>query len=329
MIQYGRNRRSIRLEKAYKSKIDDVIKFVWRSNITGYVFESVDLGIGERGRNERRVQCISVQSGCPVGCRFCGTGKHFLGNLTSDEMIEQVIQMNEYYAELKPSESDLYQIMFMSMGEPALNYKRVHEAIERLKVEYPYHQPLISTVGIRNRAFYDWLEMGKQIDLGLQFSVHASRNEHRDGLIPLKRKNSLEEISEIGKRWSETTGTQAYISYCLINGENDGVDDMTRLMRLFPRKCFHISLSWMNPHPLNEYRSPSLERFRMLENILKESGYDASIFKSAGLDIGGGCGQLLFIQEELKRLSDKRMAKRAAHSLTQKTLVKLSREPQC
>ena len=29
---------------------------------------------------ERTVMCVSVQSGCPVGCVFCGTGKKFIRN---------------------------------------------------------------------------------------------------------------------------------------------------------------------------------------------------------------------------------------------------------
>lgn len=314
MVGDAKNQRPIRLEKTYISKTDDVIKFVWRSNITGYVFESVDLGIGKGGRGERRVQCISVQSGCPVGCRFCGTGNYFLGNLTSEEIVDQVIQMNEYYAELEPSQSDLYQIMFMSMGEPAFNCRNVHKATEELKMFYPYHQPLISTVGITNKAFYDWLEIGEEVNLGLQFSVHASTNEHRDELIPFKRKDTLEEISEKGRKWAKTTERQTYISYCLINGKNDSVDDMKRLMRLFPKEYFHISLSLMNIHPLNKYYSPPLGRFKVLENILKSNGYDASIFESAGLDVGGGCGQLLFIQEELRKSSEARKAKRSTAS---------------
>ena len=39
---------------------------------------------------ERTVLCVSTQCGCPVGCTFCATGKRFVRNLTSDEIIEQV-----------------------------------------------------------------------------------------------------------------------------------------------------------------------------------------------------------------------------------------------
>ena len=39
---------------------------------------------------ERTVICCSTQSGCPVGCRFCGAGDAFVRSLTGDEIVAQV-----------------------------------------------------------------------------------------------------------------------------------------------------------------------------------------------------------------------------------------------
>ena len=38
---------------------------------------------------DRTVICCSVMSGCPVGCTFCGTGRQFIRNLTSKEIVYQ------------------------------------------------------------------------------------------------------------------------------------------------------------------------------------------------------------------------------------------------
>ena len=38
----------------------------------------------------RTVICCSTQSGCPVGCRFCGAGDAFVRSLTTEEIIDQV-----------------------------------------------------------------------------------------------------------------------------------------------------------------------------------------------------------------------------------------------
>jgi 23S rRNA (adenine2503-C2)-methyltransferase len=40
---------------------------------------------------ERTVICISTQSGCPVGCRFCGAGDAFVRSLTADEIVDQAM----------------------------------------------------------------------------------------------------------------------------------------------------------------------------------------------------------------------------------------------
>ena len=37
--------------------------------------------------NIRTVICCSTQSGCPVGCRFCGAGDNFVRSLTADEIV--------------------------------------------------------------------------------------------------------------------------------------------------------------------------------------------------------------------------------------------------
>lgn len=69
---------------------------------------------------ERTVMCISTQTGCPMGCSFCGTGKFFGRNLTAEEIINQVEFMVWRY-NLNLNKTKRVQIMFMSMGEPLLN----------------------------------------------------------------------------------------------------------------------------------------------------------------------------------------------------------------
>ena len=63
-------------------------------NVCKYIFQKED-AIAEAvlykygSYEDRTVLCVSVQSGCPVGCSFCGTGSTFVRNLTSQEIVEQ------------------------------------------------------------------------------------------------------------------------------------------------------------------------------------------------------------------------------------------------
>ena len=136
----------------------------------------------------RTVICCSTQCGCPVGCSFCGTGKFFIRNLTWEEICEQVNTVLSTI-DCETSEIKKFQIMFMSMGEPFLNYKNLETAIIVLHQKYPNAQLLISTsapITMRNH-FDEFITLSQDIDkVGLQFSVHESLDENRKRLIPSK-----------------------------------------------------------------------------------------------------------------------------------------------
>ncbi|MCG2717565.1 MAG: radical SAM protein, partial [Nanoarchaeota archaeon] len=251
------------------------------------------------GRKDRWTLCVSVQSGCPVGCKFCGTGKRFIRNLTEEEIVEQVKQSVAQY-DMDPSESKWFQVMFMSMGEPALNYKNVNNAVRKIKKLYPNCQPLISTIGFKNEAVDEWIKLGSEINLGLQFSVHSIEDKGRDELIPVKQKYNIKEIRDAGIKWYMNTGRLAYLNFCIVKGENDSEDTIKKIIHAFPKDFFHVTLSWVNPNSCTQMTSPDMKRFDDFKKMLEKEGYDVSVFKSAGIDIGGGCGQLYYVQEALE-----------------------------
>ena len=99
---------------------------------------------------ERTVICCSTQSGCPVGCRFCGAGDFFVRNLTAEEIASQpihLLDMVEDETGTKATDIASLQIMFMSMGEPMLNQSRLVEALGILRLKYPNAALLVSTSG--------------------------------------------------------------------------------------------------------------------------------------------------------------------------------------
>lgn len=65
------------------------------TNVSKFVFEGDDIAVESvlyryNSYKDRTVICCSTQCGCPVGCSFCGTGKFFVRNLTSEEIVEQI-----------------------------------------------------------------------------------------------------------------------------------------------------------------------------------------------------------------------------------------------
>lgn len=255
---------------------------------------------------KRTVICCSVQSGCPVGCTFCGTGKNFLKNLSSDEIIEQVDVVLESKGINKfTNKIEKFQIMFMSMGEPFLNYSSLKATIIKLNEKYPNAELLVSTVGIKNdKNFMDFVNLSKAIDkIGLQFSIHKSTDDERDKLIPYKNKLNLREIRDMGLIWSTATGRNTFLNYC-IDETNSSDTDAENLMNLFSPVFFNFTFSVIceADETMQNATCKNLDLINGFKEKFMQEGYNTRVFDPAGQDdIGGGCGQLWKVQEFLKK----------------------------
>lgn len=279
-------------------------------NVWKYVFTEEDM-IAEavlykyNDFYKRTVICCSTMSGCPVGCRFCGTGNRFIRNLTSAEIVEQIqtVLIDKQITDVD-SKGERFQIMFMSMGEPLLNWGEVEGAIKELHINYPNAELLLSTIApLAYDAINRMISLSTQINkIGLQFSIHKSTDEQRDILIPYKDKLTLEQIRDLGSSWWYATGRHPYLNYC-IDGTNNSEEDIKRLQQLFSPVIFNFTFSVVcSPNEnMKEAGFKNLDAIRQFEQAFIEKGYNTRIFNPAGQDdIGGGCGQLWYVQKWMK-----------------------------
>lgn len=255
---------------------------------------------------KRTVICCSTMSGCPVGCTFCGTGKRFIRNLSSEEIVQQIVEVltSQGIEHDINNRCEKFQIMFMSMGEPMLNWNEVENAIVILNNKYPNAQLLLSTIGVDNdETFGRMIKLSKQIDkVGLQFSIHKSNDDDRNLLIPYKNKMPLWKIRDAGIMWWKETGRKPYLNYC-IDGTNNSKEDATRLKTLFSPIIFNLTFSVVcsADETMKEAGYKELEKINEFSNIFIEDGYNVRVFNPNGQDdIGGGCGQLWYVQQWIK-----------------------------
>lgn len=289
--------------KIFKSSDMNVSKFVFEWDNPKGIAESVLYKYGSY--RQRTVICCSVQSGCPVGCTFCGTGKFFVRNLTKKEIVEQV-ETCLSTIDCKTSDIKKFQIMFMSMGEPFLNYKELQLAITELNKKYPNADLLVSTSAPSEIYKYigEFINLSKRISkIGLQFSVHESLDQYRAKLIPTNT-CTLRQISALGELWASFVGRKPFYNYCVHSG-NSSTADADRLIGLFNPKVWETTLSVICEK--NESVANSIDR--QLEMITRfgaemtDLGASIRVFNPAGQDdIGGGCGQLWYFQEWIKKL---------------------------
>jgi 23S rRNA (adenine2503-C2)-methyltransferase len=300
----------MKMEKEMEKKMKMEVFESSEENVWKYVFSDKEIILETvlyryNSFEDRTVICCSVQSGCPVGCSFCGTGSNFLKNIDADTIVYQIKEvLKDKGIEDINSKCEKFQIMFMSMGEPFLNFNNVKEAIEKLNKLYPNAQLLVSTIGVKDDlAFKDFIDLSVRINkVGLQFSIHKSTDTERNILIPYKKKYSLREIRDRGTVWQNATGRNVYLNYC-VDKDNSRDLDIENLKNLFSLVTFNFTFSVIceSDETMKNKACQDLGLIRNFEKSFLEDGYNTRIFDPAGQDdIGGGCGQLFKIQEFLK-----------------------------
>lgn len=228
--------------------------------------------------------CVSTQVGCAVGCRFCMTGKSgLIRQVTSMEILAQVVLARRQRAVKK--------VVFMGMGEPAHNLDNVLEAIDLLGTEGNIgHKNLVfSTVG--DQRVFDALPR-QRVKPALALSLHTTKAELREHLLPRAPKISPEELIELGERYARDTDYPIQYQWTLLKGVNDGDDELDAIADLLKGKYGVLNVIPFNSLEGDTYQRPDAERTREIVRYLHSRGVLTKVRNSAGQDVDGGCGQL-------------------------------------
>ncbi|WP_036168457.1 RNA methyltransferase [Massilia sp. 9096] len=228
--------------------------------------------------------CVSSQVGCAVGCRFCMTGQSgLIRQVTSGEIVAQVV--------LARRQRPVKKVVFMGMGEPAHNLDNVLEAIELLGVEGDIaHKNLVfSTVG--DPRVFERLPLGR-VKPALALSLHTTRPDLRVQLLPRAPRIDPAALVEEGERYARLTGYPIQYQWTLLDGVNDGQDELEALAELLRGKYAVLNMIPYNANEGLPYQRPSWDKARAIAAWLFERGILTKLRDSAGQDVDGGCGQL-------------------------------------
>lgn len=241
--------------------------------------------------NERITLCISTQSGCPVGCVFCATGKlGFFRNLSAGEIIEQVIHLMRLLAE---NDEHITNIVLMGMGEPFLNYDAVLTAVKRLNdkngLNIGARRITISTIGIPDKIIRF---ANENLQVNLAISLHAPNDSLRRELVPIAEKISLADILNACRYYVDRTHRRVTFEYVLVAGVNDQPRHALELCDLLDGLLCHVNLIGLNPTDHYSGKTPQLKAMNEFGHILLSHKIPTSIRNSQGTDIQAACGQL-------------------------------------
>ncbi len=267
---------------------DGTRKYLWKLP-DGESIESVLIPSGSR-----RTLCISSQAGCALGCVFCATGRMgFRRNLAVWEIAAQVREMVIEDAALKPT-----NVVFMGMGEPLLNWPAVNTALTILNspegLGIGARHITVSTVGIVPAM----LELAKRPEqFRLAISLHAARPDRRLALMPIEKKYDLAAVLAAAKAFTR----RITFEYVLIAGSNDSDADADALAGLARKHGAMVNLLPLHPGGAPGLAPTPPARIRAFADRLLESGVEAVVRRSRGLDIAAACGQLRVEVEKRKR----------------------------
>ncbi|MEX2252551.1 MAG: 23S rRNA (adenine(2503)-C(2))-methyltransferase RlmN [Thermoleophilaceae bacterium] len=257
---------------------DDTEKALFKTH-DGHPLETVLM----RYRDGRRSLCLSSQSGCPLTCTFCATGRmRFARNLTASEILDQALHFRR--------SEDVNHAVFMGMGEPLLNLDAVLEACERLpEVGVSTAHTTISTVG--------WVpgidrlaSEGPRVRLAV--SLHAADETLRSELMPVNERYALPEVLAACLRWHEARRREVYVEYLMLAGVNDRYEQALALAgALQPSKAFKVNLIPYNPTDAS-FEGSGREAIDAFRRALEGAGVRATVRLTRGREIAAACGQL-------------------------------------
>ncbi|KAI8137640.1 radical SAM enzyme [Fennellomyces sp. T-0311] len=280
-IDYGR----VQLDK---TSVDGTRKWLVGYDDPRAVVESVLIP-----EPKRQTLCISSQIGCSLRCSFCHTGtQKLLRNLTAGEIVGQVM-----LAMRSQNQRLLSHMVFMGQGEPLYNWKNVRQAIEVLihpqGLHFGKHRITVSTSGVVP-LIPDIADLG----VSLAISLHATRNDLRDVLVPLNKTFPMDLLLDACTQYVKRLGSQRItFEYVMLDGVNDSIAEARDLIKLLKQLPAHVNLIPFNPWPGSAYKTSKPDQVQRFAETVQKGGIHCTVRRPRGQDILAACGQLRSSEE--------------------------------
>ena len=235
--------------------------------------------------DDRATLCVSSQSGCKMGCKFCMTGRQgFHGHLSAADIISQFIAVDE---------SDrLTNAVFMGMGEPLDNYENVMRAIEILTADWGFawspKRITVSTIGVLPNL-KRFLEESR---CHLAVSLHDPFGPERLSMMPVQGPWPIQEVIDIIKQYDFTGQRRVSFEYTMFAGFNDTKNHADALIRMLRGLECRMNLIRFHKIPDFPYETSPGVIIENFKQRLNNSGITTTLRASRGEDILAACGML-------------------------------------
>ncbi len=260
---------------------------------------------------DRGTLCISSQVGCTLTCSFCHTGtQKLVRNLEPEEIVGQILLARDRIGDwpmftkggatspgdgrlLPLSDRKITNIVLMGMGEPLYNFDNVRRAMivaadgDGLSVSK--RRITLSTSGVVPEI----PRWGTEAATMLAISLHATRNELRDELVPINKRYPIAELMAACRAYPGLSNARRItFEYVMLKGVNDSLADAKALVKLLSGIPAKINLIPFNPWPGSKYACSDWGQIEAFAEYVNAAGYASPVRTPRGRDILAACGQL-------------------------------------
>jgi 23S rRNA (adenine2503-C2)-methyltransferase len=264
---------------------------------------------------DRGTLCVSSQVGCTLNCTFCHTGtQKLVRNLTAAEIVAQALvardRLGDFPGGTAPTDGlvpsgegvrAVSNIVFMGMGEPLYNFDNLRDAIGVLAdgegLSISRRRITVSTSGVVPQME----ALGAECGTMLAVSLHATRDDLRDELVPLNKKYPIKQLLDACRNYPGASNARRItFEYVMLKGVNDSPAEARALVRLLKGLPAKINLIPFNPWPGSKYECSDWEAIERFSDIVFNAGYASPVRTPRGRDILAACGQLKSDTEKLR-----------------------------
>ena len=277
-----------------------------------FVFDNMVEARFVRRISEYFIVYLSSHTGCNKACRFCHltqTGQTDFEHVTIDEYLEQARQVLKYYKEVaikKQGPSQKVNFNFMARGEPLANiylrdnakflFNELDLMAKELDLETNFNISSIMPTELKEKSLVEIFKNIPQV-YTIYYSLYSIDESFRKRWLP--KSLSVDESFKQIKEWQIKTGKQLALHWAFIEGENDKVCQMNRIVEkvreydLSPK----FNLVRYNPYSDAQGKESSEDVLNRNFNILQEAFNHphSRIVPRVGFDVKASCG--MFVSE--------------------------------
>ena len=300
--------------------VDSTRKWLLRLPKRGHEARAPEIETVYIPESDRGTLCISSQVGCTLNCSFCHTGtQRLVRNLEAAEIVGQILLARDRIGDwpgagapgdgrlLPSTERKISNVVLMGMGEPLYNFDNVKEAMDVAAdgdgLSLSKRRITLSTSGIVPEI----PRWGAEAGTMLAISLHATRDDLRDELVPINKKYPIADLLEACRNYPGLSNARRItFEYVMLKGVNDSLADARALVKLLSGIPAKINLIPFNPWPGTRYECSGWETIERFAEVVNRAGYASPVRTPRGRDILAACGQLK--SESIKTRAKERAA---------------------